>query len=178
MPTLSDTADQVLGLGERFRAILDMADTLKTLGSIEQATSEATAALATAQAARDEMLSLVATAKTDLGNLVSTKDAALTAAQKDAQDLVDGAKTIAEGLVLDAKSQAASLIDEARTAVARIEDNHAGVMASANDALVATRQTLDEIQQKVNAKQAEHDALQANIVTMQTAAKTALGVSP
>lgn len=154
MPNLKEAANQIHGLRRYFQSVLDLADAVAEIGSIDNATAEATARL---KDKRREEASL---------------DKLIDKARQEAQKLVADA-TATEGkaslALVDARSQAARIVGTARgeadqlVAAARQEAAQVAAHAVATlDGLRAEEATLlariDSLAGEVAGKLAEHAA--------------------
>ena len=169
MSNLSNAVEQVLALAAQQQGIIDLANALKSIASIDNATDEAKARLATAKAdeaaATADLASIndqisYAAEKRDnlLAQAQSAADSIIAAAKADAKELSDNAVAAAG----DSASAAKALADQIKaTATAEAQDaiNQAAkatAEAAAADELVqAANQELADLQTKIAAAKAQ-----------------------
>lgn len=174
MAQLDAAADSLIAFAAKFRPVLDVADALKSLGSVENAIVERKAGLERATADHEAALAKVEAAKADLANIAQTKESEMSAHVTMLAAMAEKAKSEAEAIVNKAKADAAALISDAQAHVCTIEDNHATIMASANAELTSTKQSLSEAQSALAAVNAEHDTVSQRIAALKAAAASVL----
>lgn len=101
-------AESIRRLAVMFQGMVEAADTLEAIGSLEQATGEAQAARAKAEAARDAVLGEVRNAEQSIKN-----------ARADAQTLAENARGLAAQIERDATEEGRRIIADARDQVSQ-----------------------------------------------------------
>lgn len=152
--------DNVKSLAAQYQAVIDLANQLSELASIEQATTEATAALGQAQAARDQGLQ-------DL----QAVNAALDQARS---DLVD-AQNKANQILVEANDQASQLLTQAHDDANAIKALANAARSAALTDVQELQVSLDNISAQLIAKQSELADVEHKIASTKAAALAALG---
>ena len=109
MTTLSDAADALIQWAERNKAILDAADALKSIGSLEQAHAEATALHAAAVSKLDEANAQLTVAQQQLVDTHTAISTAAADASSKAAGIIGAAHREAEDIIQRAQADAADL---------------------------------------------------------------------
>lgn len=161
-------ADAIRKLAIQYQAMVAAADALESIGSIEQATKEATNALTKAR--KD--------AEVAKGNL-ATVEAQIRAIEDQAASVIaqarDESKAIIEAAKADAKKQADATIKRAESRAAKIEDEAALRYKAALEQEAVARNTLADMQaerallaQEVESLKVEHARISALIVDLRS----------
>lgn len=174
MSKIDDAFEQVVGLAEKFKAILDVADEVKKIGSLEQATAERKAALDRAVADHikaklelDAVVQQVADAKTAYESLLEVQQIGLT-------ESVSQAEAKAAELVADAEVQAQEILKNAHEQAQAAWDKSEEAMDARMNALNDIDNKIAEAQVALTAIKTEHDATAAAIDALKSAAKAVL----
>lgn len=174
MAKMDDAADAVMGLAERLRGIFDLADVVKGLGSIENATAERKAALVTATTEHEAKLAEIETAKGEMADYAAWKASDLEKHKVAAVGLVDDATKEAAEIRTRAHVEADSVANRAAAEVQDIQAAHAKTMAGKTAELETARASLAEIQKAVDSAKAELAAVQQKSEAMKQAARSML----
>lgn len=110
MSKISEAVDAIQQYAERNRAIILVADLLSELGSVEQATLEASARRDAAIARLNETTVALEDASGKLGEVRADADRSLSAAQKQSSDMVEEARKQADDIVTRGREDAANLL--------------------------------------------------------------------
>lgn len=175
MSKIDDAADQVIGFAERFRGLLDIADVIKSMGSLEQAAAERKTALAAVTKEHEA-------AKAELAATKAEIDAA-RAAQAD--DLAQHKKISGE-VVAKAREDADDIIDQANIdakALATTTMNQLGIVQKNHDeAIAAKRSILSDLDDQIASARAAlagikatHESTSQGIEALKATAKSVLG---
>lgn len=182
MSMLSDAADVALQAGEKLQAFIMVAEALKSLGSIEDATEERKKALVVAINAHEDMLVQVDTAKADLAAAQTQHAQDLEACQAKIVEMLAAAEVDADGIRAKGRQDADSIVStankDAETAVANAESKVTGLTerASALQALAIVAQgARDDAVAQRDAALAELATAQTNTDNLKQAAKSVLG---
>lgn len=159
MSTKQSMADQIRRLAGYFEAMKEVADIIEEVGSLEGHKAELERAR---DLARDEHAKTVADLKVAKGELhdvkVLAKRAAETSEQRAAETL-----SLANGerdrILAEAKAQGAEIVEKAKAQVAAVKAELAQTRADAEGAAVNMAEKLRTLDEQIEAKQAEHDAL-------------------
>lgn len=174
MSKIDDAFEQVVGLAEKFKAILDVADEVKKIGSLEQATAERVAARDIAVKANEDAL-----ADLDAVNkaLADAKDAyaSLLAVQKAGfEDAAMSSQAYADKIVADAKAQAQSIIDNANDQASTIEAAQTAMVVQKHSELGTINAQIANAQDELAALKAELASTSAAVDALKAAAKAVL----
>lgn len=175
MSKIDDAADQVLGLADRFRGILEVADVIKSIGSLDQAVTERQAALEAVTEQHEAAKAELATTGTELYALRATQADELAQHKKDC-----------DALSVTATEEAANIRSQARTIADTLVESTQLDMASrirATDAVIAEKQSeLSDLQSKIDDATkaladitATHEATSQRVDALRAAAKSVLG---
>lgn len=175
MSDITDAVDAIQQYAERNRAIIVVADLLTKLGSIEQATQEATTRRDAAIARLNETTTALEEAHGKLGEIRADADRSLTAAQKQADDMVTEARAEAEAIVTAGRNDAADLRQVAERDAAIVRAGANDQLDSYNTRIGAAKRQLDDINAEVTEATARLDQTKASIATMRETAKQLLG---
>lgn len=175
MSKISESADALLQYAEKHRSILDVANELKKIGSIENATEERQKALTEATSAHEAKKAALADAQQRLAATDETIKGTLDAAQTQAEAIIAASRAEAERLTGMA-TQAAKDVAEAATAqVGRIKSDHEMAMHGTLIELTRLRQDVTDAELRLRDINAEYDSVAEKIATMKAAAQKALG---
>ena len=175
MSKIDDAADQVRGMAERFRAIIDVADVLKNIGSLEQAAIERQAALETATKDHEA-------AKTELDAVKSTLDEQrdIAAAELERHKATCAAMSLeaaakAENILGQAKGAAEVLMDATKAELLGIQQTHDATIADRRSILASLKAEIDAAQEKLDEITHAHANTAQQIEALKAAAKSVLG---
>ena len=175
MSSLSDAAEFAQRWAENQRGMVAVADALKNLGSMEQATSERKAALDAATKAHEDKKKEVADVEAKLAAANAQHEAALSAHDAELMTRSENATASAATIIEDARSKARTMIAEAEAEVARVQADHANTLAGMKAELDAHREALIEAQQAKTETEQAHHTLAERIEAMRETARGLLG---
>lgn len=139
-----------------FQAIIDAADVLEQVSSIDNAVSESQARLVASKADEASVLTGIETLKAEIKALTSKKSDAQVRADK----LVTEAEGVAAGIVANAKIAAQSVVDTANRNVAKIIADAEARAQSLDFKTAEAQKQLDAINAEIAEKAKEKTALQ------------------
>ena len=165
MADLITASETIKRLAVQFQGIIDVADALGQLGSLQNATSEMGAARESALADLAKAKGELAKAKSDLGKAKSDADLIIGAANdqaavvlggadQKAQSILDQAALQANKFIADGAAQAKVTIDAAASQVAELSQAKAALkndVLDLGDVIAAKQSALDEIETKLTA---------------------------
>ncbi len=172
MSRLSDAADAALQWAEKNRAVVELADVLKDIGSIEQATDEAKVALALAAADRDVMRAELDSVKQALEKSKALVASTTSDAEKTVQALLDDGRRAAQGIVERGQTEAASMLADAQTKINNATAVHAANMTAAREQLAQLKQAVSECQDTLAGLRAELADARTNLQAVRDAARS------
>lgn len=135
-----------------FGAMIEVADTLETLGNIEQAAAEAEGRRAAATRELEKIKAETAAAQ------AAAKDVSDAAAQS-----IEDAKGEAKGILDAARADAAKIKAEAETQANKSIDGAAAQLTGLNGEIAERQATLDALRAEVEALEKRRDKVQADI---------------
>lgn len=168
---LSDAAQFAERWAENQRGMVAVAETLRDLGSMEQATKERRAALDAATKEHEAKKAEMATAE---AALAKTKDQHAAEAHRQSAALAQmttDAKAQADRLVADAKASAASMIEAARAEVDATQRAHASKIVATNKDLEAARADLAAVRKAIAESEGQHAELTPKIEALRATAR-------
>lgn len=176
MATKLDNALEKLGQWvERNQAIMDLAEALKDIPSIDQAVAERKAALVTATAEHEAVKAQLEGKRQELAQAESDHAEALQANAAEALGVLETARASAASILDKAKADAKSIVTAANDEAGRVQAAHDASMVSARQELAATRAALAEASGNLDDAKAQHTAVTQQIEDLKRAAKTVLG---
>lgn len=156
MSSKQDTAIALRRLANLFKGVMQVADDIETLGSLENATAEVQAALDAARVQRDEVLAALEATKAQA--LAITEDAVARSVQMDAK---------AEAVMVAAKAEADALLSnaqaDAKAKTAETAEKCAAAMQAAQERVDVLRVESDGLAADVRDMRAELDALSTQL---------------
>lgn len=175
MADLFAAAEAIKREAQRYVQLVEAAKVLEALGSLEQA--EAQARQRTADARRD-----LAEAQASLADI----DARIVVETVEAEAMLVRARSEAEGIVVAAKNDAARMLENAEREAVQTRDaadeyerviraDAVDLSSKAANALVAAKNTLDEINADINKANAELAEINERIEKARAAARAAFG---
>ena len=175
MAKLDDAADAVIGLADKFRGILDLADELKKLGSVEQAIAERNAALTAASAQHDDIKSQIADSVSSLNEVRASGARDVAQASATATSVMADAKAGAERVLQEAHAGAAAMVTAARAEIDNLRSEHNRFMIGATQERDALNSQIAEGNTALNAQNAALAALQTQIAALKQTAQQIAG---
>lgn len=175
MAKIDEAFEQVIGLAEKFKAILDVSEAVKEIGSLEQAISER-------KAARDAAVAAHENALRDLESVATNLD---TTRKLWAQEEADHQRAM--DLATQAAAAKSSALEEAtdhrcRQMLSAAAEDVAQRMAKGEAAIAAAKSELAAIDEDIAAARQElreardaHDQLLQKIEGMKNAARAVVG---
>lgn len=148
MGNLIQAAEDIRRLAVRFKSILEVADALEVIGSIEQAEREALIR-------KDQAIVLEQDAIKSLQNVkleIENEQLKLEAVKKDSQDSIRTANYSAATILEKAKLAANELIKSANSEFEKIRDQQQGLIADIavlNNKKAAAQASLDELNENI-----------------------------
>lgn len=171
MSDYSEAAGHVQSLAEKFRGILDLADALKGLGSVDQAIEESKAALKQAQAAKNDALQELKKVQDAIKGVNDKQRDEKIVYDKYLVDVKEQALIEAQKIKDSAKASAESTIKAAQDEVLRIESLHKNKMDVINTELTKINSDLKNKQGLLNEAASQHDDLQQKMNNLKDQAR-------
>jgi peptidoglycan hydrolase CwlO-like protein len=175
MSNLSDAAEAISQMAEKYSAIVAVADVLKNLGSLEQAAAERKAAYDEAAKKQDDMLASVDEAAEHLAALHENIEIGQLDAEADAKAVVEAAKADAEAIKKDARNDADGVLAAAKTEAAAAIANANSTLANLASKTVAARNELNSVLSDVEDAQKALVSAQAAMDDLKKTAQNILG---
>ena len=144
-PNLHQAADQVRAVARQFQAVIDLAEALDGIASIEQAANEAKNRLEKARREAEELEALAKKAKDELEQSQKASDAIMHNAKQGAVQIHQEATARAEAIIATAKQTADRSIQEAGEAVIQSRNDLAKVEQRKSEAA----QTLSDLETRI-----------------------------
>lgn len=175
MSNIDDAADQVLGLAERFRGIIEIAGVIKSIGSLDQAISERQAGLVTVTEQHEAAKAELATTGTELYALRTAQADELAQHQKDCAALSDKATADAAEIIRQAQSTADATEAATNIVLRASQQAHDEAIAAKQTELADLQSKIDDAQKALDAINAAHTDTAARVEALKAAAKSVLG---
>lgn len=172
MGKLDAAADGLRSLAEQVRPLLDVAEVLKGLGSIEQAVIDTKAAYDAATADLDKVKGQLKTQKKRNDDLVAEQDASIAAAQASAAGILDAAQRAADDLTASTMSNNEAKINAANAEIDRIQLNHQLALSAVDNQVAAANDELKIIQAQRDLLLAQQAEIYESIESMKKIAKS------
>jgi len=173
MSDIQTAVESIRRLAVQYQDMLVAADALESIGSVEQATREATAARAAAEDARDKALLELDAIVVHVQESKGEAEQIIAAAQKQANDIKDAALSNAQQAAEASKAVAAATVQDAE---AKAAEALSGVSAQLsvlqakltelNDAVAAAEQAKADAEDATAAAQAKLDAIRDQIAKL------------
>lgn len=173
MSKLSNAVDQLHAWAEQQRAIVDLADALKGVASVDLATDEAQARLDAARSAEEEAKTALAAMQGQVVEATANRDRIIAEAKVQASAILEAGAAKGKGVIDNAAANAASIMKQANTQAEAIR------MQASNDAVVAHelaakaraelaggKQAIMQAQEELADLRAKIDAAKAQIAKM------------
>lgn len=142
MGKINEAADQLLAFVERLKPLTDVAEALRGIGSVEQATVDTRKAYEAATRDWEAMKTGVASAESSLQSLRAQMKDEIAAHEENIKRLSENASLAAEAIISEAKLSAEGIVALARSEVKAVVDTHGKKMVSA-------KQKLEEVTKQV-----------------------------
>lgn len=140
MSSIDEAADALRVFAEGLRPVFDVADRLKEMGSIENATRERREALARVTAEHEEAVADNARSADRFHRALAAQAETLEANVKKAASILEEADAAAERIVAEANAKADGIVAAARTEVERAIKAHAAEMAEIEEQLMTLKE--------------------------------------
>lgn len=174
MSNIDDAADQVIGLAEKLRGIIALADVIKSIGSIDQAISERKAALDNATATTATAQGLLADVQAAIVNARKDQQEKLAQHQQECDAYSQRATMDAAEIVRQARAQAADLTAAAQEAMDASNQTHVNLIAEKQSRLTDLQKSIEKAEQGLATISASYDETAARVDALKVAAKSVL----
>lgn len=168
-------AESVLALADKFKAVIEMAEALRGLQSVEQAINERNVALAVAKGEHEKALKDLKTVQDQGVALTKLQGDAARAHDKALNDnaskvLGDAGKKAAE-IVKKAQDEADLTTSQAASDAARVKTASEVAQDAAQNRLETSTAAAADVEKKLAKLRADHDALAKSMADLRSAAQ-------
>lgn len=174
MSKLNDAADQVIGLADRFRGILELAEAVKGLGSVDQAIVERTAAIEILAASYKQAKDALGSTQASLDTLQQTQADALARHKQDCDAITASARENASDILLQARSEAAAITEQARADSEAAQATHDSLITEKKAELADLQSKIEAATRQLTNITATRDETVQQIEALRAAAKAVL----
>lgn len=171
MAQIDDDADALLGYVERNESFRRVGQNLKELGSLQQATKEAKAALekarvdyTEAQRALSEINNKIGAINKQIADDRAAADLAIQSSRQKANEMADT-------IISDATRQATQLVIEANASIAAAKEASNAALAAKQAEVTKAETRLNELNAAAAAAEARRASIEAGIQEMKAAAR-------
>lgn len=171
MSSIDEAADALRVFAEGLRPVFDVADRLKEMGSIENATRERKEALARATAEHEEAVAENTRSVDRFHRALAAQAETLAANVKKAASLLEEADAAAERIVAEANAKAVTILAEARIEVERATKAHAAEMAEIEKQLMTIKEEAANALARRDEAVAHHGKILKSVEEMKEAAR-------
>lgn len=175
MSKIDDAADQVLGLADRFRGILEVAEVIKSIGSLDQAVTERQAGLAEITQQHDAAKAELITAQAEVAALRKTQADQAARHQKDCEALYEKAAAHAADVIRQAKDDAMESKAGFEAAMRSVQQAHDEAMTEKKAELADLQSNIDAANKELAALTVTRDATAQQIAALRAKAQSVLG---
>lgn len=175
MSSKSNAAESIRRLAVQYQQMVEAADLLDSIGSLEQAAAEAKKAAEAARADTAAARAEADKAKAEAKKSKEKVDKILSDADGEALAKVQEAEIKAQGIVADAKAKAEQITNKAAVDVADATAGVAGRVAELTTMRLRLEQELAALQNDIDAKKAEADDVEKRLAKAQAQVAKLLG---
>lgn len=175
MASKSNAAEAIRRLATQYQQMVEAADMLDQIGSLENATKEAERAAAVARAEADAAQADAAKAKADAKTAKDKVAAVMSDAEELALAKVQEGDIKAQELIADAKARAQQVLTKASLDAANATVGIEGKVAELSATRASLEQSLVDLQGQIDAKQVEAEELEKRLAKAQASIAKLLG---
>jgi len=173
MSELSNAAAAIRNTAQLYKALSDASDVLDTLGSLDNAASEAQARLTEAVANRDAVANEADDLRASMVNIQTTIDGKLGEANSQVQEILDGATARAKGVLSDAQHRSEAIVSAAKMQATAISADSASILSQQQEMLAGIaqlRSSAQDVRNEITTATAQLAAIKDQIAKITGAA--------
>ena len=175
MASLDASAEAVAAIAERLRGLIDLADALKGMASVEQTIREREADLVNATARLAEMNQRIADTQNNLNAAEAAHGTRIAATNEAVNVMLADAKVKADGIFKDARHSASMMVETAKNDVAGLRNTHENVMAAAAQRLDELHSEIVDAEVNLKATTEAYEELSQKMINLRNTAKQMAG---
>lgn len=175
MANKSTAAESIRRLATQYQQMVEAADMLDQIGSLENAAKEAEKATAAARAEADSAQADAAKAKADAKTAKDKVAATMADAEEKALVIAQQAEIKAQELIADGKARAQQILTKASLDAANATVGIEGKVAELSATRASIEQSLVDLQSQIDAKQVEAEELEKRLAKAQASIAKLLG---